>query len=524
MFGNLLFGNNDPFEDSLAKCVVESVATTMFVVDRDLKVRFISNETLNAMGYSRREIEAGLSCSELCKTPVCNTAKCTIKNCMKSGEPIIAETVATSKSGQKIPILACCSALRDPKGEIIGGIEVIFNLTEQKRALNDLQELTNRASQGDLNTRLDPKRVSGDFRDLFEGVNRLLDRTVHPIQEAAGVLEKVADYDLTNRVLGDYEGDHGAIKSSLNQAVDILEESLQQVAVTAAQVAAAAGQISSGSQSMAQSSSEQASRLEEISGSLQEVDAMASQNVSVAKETYTLADGAGATTGRGVAGMKRLSEAILRIKKSSDETSRIVKTIDEIAFQTNLLALNAAVEAARAGESGKGFAVVAEEVRNLAMRSAEAAKSTAELIEGSVSNADDGVKINAEVLGLLEEINRQVEKVRESVREISSASEMQKQEITSLNGAVEEVSRLTQNAAASSEESASAAEELNGQADEMATLVSKFQVRRTAREGNLEGAGLQWQKESAQRVSPSGKAFTLPVQRSSQKPTGGRPN
>jgi methyl-accepting chemotaxis protein len=174
--------------------------------------------------------------------------------------------------------------------------------------------------------------------------------------------------------------------------------------------------------------------------------------------------------------MKRLADAIDRIKSSSDKTAKIVKTIDEIAFQTNLLALNAAVEAARAGDAGKGFAVVAEEVRSLAMRSAEAAKSTADLIEESVKNAEGGVAINQEVMKNLVEINDQVKKVSDVMAEIAASSEQQSRGVDQVNTAVEQVNQVTQQTASNAEESASAAEELASQAEDMRGVVSSFSL------------------------------------------------
>jgi methyl-accepting chemotaxis protein len=203
---------------------------------------------------------------------------------------------------------------------------------------------------------------------------------------------------------------------------------------------------------------------------------MTRQSSASAQEGRGLAEQARSSAGRGVDNMKRLSEAIDRIKGSSDATAKIVKTIDEIAFQTNLLALNAAVEAARAGDAGKGFAVVAEEVRNLAMRSAEAAKSTSALIEESVRNAEGGVVLNQEVLKNLEEINGQAQKVSEVMDEVAAASEQQSQGVEQVNQAIEQMNQVTQTTAATSEESASAAEELSEQAQEMLGLVSSFHL------------------------------------------------
>ena len=201
---------------------------------------------------------------------------------------------------------------------------------------------------------------------------------------------------------------------------------------------------------------------------------MTRQNAANAQEARGLAESTRTSTTQGVEHMHRLSSAIEKIKQSSDATAKIVKTIDEIAFQTNLLALNAAVEAARAGDAGKGFAVVAEEVRNLAMRSAEAAKTTAQLIEDAVKNAEGGVTLNAEVLGKLTEISEKIVKVGTVMTEIAAASDQQRQGVDQISTAVEQMNGVTQQAAANSEESAATAAELNSQADQMRGMVEQF--------------------------------------------------
>jgi methyl-accepting chemotaxis protein len=246
---------------------------------------------------------------------------------------------------------------------------------------------------------------------------------------------------------------------------------VQQLRDGAEQVDAASGQVASSSQSLAQGSSEQAAALEEVSSSLEEMASMTKQNAGNAQQANGLMADSKTLVLKGQESMSRLSMAIEEIKNSSDQTAKIVKTIDEIAFQTNLLALNAAVEAARAGDAGKGFAVVAEEVRNLAQRAGEAARNTASLIEESVKNADRGVGVASETAQALESITTASQKVSGLVAEIAAASNEQSQGIDQVNTAVGQMDTVTQQTAADSEESAAAAEQLSSQAQQMKSVV-----------------------------------------------------
>jgi methyl-accepting chemotaxis protein len=340
--------------------------------------------------------------------------------------------------------------------------------------------LIHAAREGDLARRGSAGTFSGVYAELVRRTNEMLDVIVAPINEAAGVLERVAARDLTARVQGEYRGDYAKIKDSLNDAVANLGDALLQVVAGSHEVATASSQISSSSQELASSAGEHAEALKAMFGELNEIAGMSRQNAGRAEEARVLAQQACRSADDGVQSMQRLSEAIQAIKSNSDATAKIVKTIDDIAFQTNLLALNAAVEAARAGDAGKGFAIVAEEVRSLAMRSADAARSTARLIEEAVGSADHGVVIQQGVLQKLVEINGRISSVGQVMADIAGASGQQSRAVAGIHTSMHHASSVTGQVAEAAEESATAAEELDNQAERMLGLVAAFHLRRPA--------------------------------------------
>jgi hypothetical protein len=242
------------------------------------------------------------------------------------------------------------------------------------------------------------------------------------------------------------------------------------------QTTAAAGQVASASTSLAEGASEQAASLEETSSSLEEMASMTRRNAEGAQKANQLAREARSAADAGAADVDDMNRAMGDLKAASDDIAKIIKTIDEIAFQTNILALNAAVEAARAGEAGMGFAVVAEEVRNLAQRSAQAAKETAAKIEGAIAKSTHGVQISAKVATRLHEIVTKIRQVDELAAEVATASGEQSQGIQQVNTAVGQMDTITQSNAANAEESASAAEELNAQAQNLQDAVKSLML------------------------------------------------
>ncbi|MBN1292970.1 MAG: hypothetical protein JXB48_14105 [Candidatus Latescibacteria bacterium] len=250
----------------------------------------------------------------------------------------------------------------------------------------------------------------------------------------------------------------------IRQANDELNEATDQMI-------SASSQVSSASQSLAEGSSEQASSIEEIAASLEEISSMAEQNVTNSNECNNHMKEASQSVEQLGEGLNMMVDAVTDIEKNSDATKKIVKTIDEISFQTNLLALNAAVEAARAGEAGAGFAVVAEEVRNLALRAAGAAKDTGVLIDQTVDSVQSGTAITIELKGFVDSSMELIRKTALLVDTITTASNEQSQGISQINTAVSQLDTITQQNAANAEESAAAAEELNSQSYTLTSIV-----------------------------------------------------
>ncbi len=346
----------------------------------------------------------------------------------------------------------------------------ILGVAQQTRSLIDA------ARKGDLSARGDVTKFQGIYAELVQGANDMTAAVAAPIDEAARVLERVAEGDLTVRVSGQYQGEYQRIKLALNTAVQALGVALGELRGSADHIGAASTEVSSAGRDVATGASRQAGSLEEVSAALQTLTATCRHTASGVEQTRQRTDAARQSAQQGLEGMEQLSRAVQEIKNRSDETARIVKTIDEIAFQTNLLALNAAVEAARAGDSGRGFAVVAEEVRSLAMRSAEAARTTSALIDASVQSADGGVALNRSVLDALRDVYQRVTEVSGLMGDFASATSQQSQGLTQISRTVEGVSEVTQQNAAASEQFAGSANDVAAQVAQMRGVVAGFRI------------------------------------------------
>ncbi len=298
-----------------------------------------------------------------------------------------------------------------------------------------------------------------------------------PITKLVGVSQKIAAGDLNVKIDASSKDEIGDLAKAFAAMAENVNEVMTDINSAAEQVSAGSGQVADSSQQLSQGATEQASSVEEITASMEELSAQTNQNAANAGEANNIATQAKIDAEQGNNRMKEMLVSMDEINESSRNISKIIKVIDEIAFQTNILALNAAVEAARAGQHGKGFAVVAEEVRNLAARSANAAKETTEMIEGSIAKAGTGTNIAQETAKALENIVSGVTDAARLVSEIANASNEQASGIEQVNEAIMQVSQVTQTNSATSEEAAAASEELSSQAQLLKDAVSRFQLK-----------------------------------------------
>lgn len=507
--------------------LLDSIPFPLSVTDSDMNWTFINKPVETMLGIKRRDV-VGKQCSNwnanICKTEKCGIAR--LKNNQfqtlfdqqdmnyqvdtsyilnRKGEQvghveIVQDITAKTRSTQYLKsevekLQVGLNAIAD--GNLSADIKIgqgdEYTVTEKesfvniyksidklKRSIQSLSEeinsLIEASTEGNLSQRSNAQTFQGEWASLINGLNGLLDAVIEPVQEASSVLNEIASGNLQVAMMGDYKGDHAVIKDALNQTIYSLNEVLSNINQAADQVSSGAKQVSDSSFALSQGASEQASAVQQLTASMEEIAAQTTQNASNAGQANQLAETARTGALSGSDQMKDMVKAMGEINEASNNISKIIKVIDEIAFQTNILALNAAVEAARAGQHGKGFAVVAEEVRNLAARSADAAKETTVMIENSIKKVEDGTKILSETSKALTQIVDNVSKTSGLVAEIAVASKEQAMGISQINQGINQVSMVTQSNSATAEESAAASEELTGQAEVLKDMVKKFKL------------------------------------------------
>ena len=421
------------------KSFMTGITDPVFKCDKDLVITDCNDSFVKAMGYSREEMVGKMTCKDVCKTPLCGTADCTIKNCMQTKQAIVGETTAKTRDGEAIEIRACCNALMDSYGNPVGGFELIQDITQDKEMSRKLAAMANQFASS-----------AEELSSSAEEVNASIEQTSSTIQQIA-------------------EGSSNAA----NQTNVVLEETKK------AGEAATEGQKASGE---------------------------VSDKMSVIKDT----------TESGAQKIGALGE-------KSKEIGNIVNTINQISEQTNLLALNAAIEAARAGDAGRGFAVVADEVRKLAEESGDATKQIRELIEGIQTEIDGAVKS-------MDENTKQVEDGSHGVAEAVKAFESLPPIVDAVNNAANEVASVAQENASGSEEASSAMQEVSASMQQVTSSAQQLtegaaELKQMARMLNKEEVDLDetqndWQQPAPQNKKPEKPQTDTKIENNNMKKNG----
>lgn len=412
------------------------------------------------------------------------------------------------------------TAILDKEGNYMGNMVEWQDITEEKNAERQIEKLIESASRGELDTRIESDNFTGFMNRLAMSINNLMDAVVEPINESTRVIKSLSDGDLTQSMNGEFTGQFLSMQTAVNSSIGNLMKMVGEISENAASINTSANEIAQGNLDLSQRTEEQASSLEETASSIEELTGTVKQNADNAQQANQLAESAKTEAEKGGAVVNNAIAAMGEINQASKKIADIIGVIDEIAFQTNLLALNAAVEAARAGEQGRGFAVVAAEVRNLAQRSAAAAKEIKTLINDSVQKVDEGSRLVDESGSTLEGIVNSVQKVNDIIAEIAAASSEQSTGIDQINKAVAQMDEMTQQNASLVEEAAAASESMDEQAKGLSNLISFFNTgekmverksfveerrgeERPWRESQQSSAGFKSEKKAASAGSDS---------------------
>jgi methyl-accepting chemotaxis protein len=406
--------------------------------------------------------------------------------------------------GRTLTVVA--NSIENEAGERLGTVVEWQDRTAEVAIEQEINHLVEAANLGDFTTKIDESGKEGFFLNLTKGLNSVVGNVNNGLTDVLGVMDTMAEGNLTRKITRDYEGIFDQMKSSINATIDKLTDVISNIRTSSMTLRTGASEIASGNADLSQRTEEQASSLEETASSMEEMTSVVKQSAENANSANTLAQSAKAKATEGGLVVSKAITAMEAINKSSNEIADIIGVIEEIAFQTNLLALNAAVEAARAGEQGRGFAVVAGEVRNLAQRSADASKEIKDLIRNSETKVAEGSNLVNESGKTLTEIEEAVMEVSAMIADITSAAQEQTSGIEQVNTAVSQMDEMTQQNAALVEEATAASQAVAEQATNMAKMMEFFQIGDTAPSQAVRSPLIQSRQPAPARTQAAPKA------------------
>ena len=459
------------------KIALDNVSTGVMIADAERTVIYANNAVLKLLQEAETDIRrdlpsfnaanvVGSSIDQFHKNPQHQAAMIAKLNSTHTASFVVG--------GHHMVVTA--SPVINTRGERLGAVAEWQDRSAEVAIENEVADIVSAATMGDLSQRLTMDDKSGFFASLSEGLNQLLDNTQRALTATSEVLGKVAQGDLTQTIDADFGGIFRQLKDDTNATIERLREVVGQIKASAEAINTASKEIAAGNSDLSSRTEQQASSIEETSSSMEELNGAIKQNTESAEHASSLAKRSSEIGARGGEAVQKVVSSMELIQTSSKKISDIISVIDSIAFQTNILALNAAVEAARAGEQGRGFAVVATEVRNLAQRSADAAKEIKGLITTSNARIDEGVVQAGEAGETIEEVVTTFELVSGLVEEIMDAGREQSSGVDQVTQAIGQMDEVTQQNAALVEEAAAAAESLEEQARALVQSVSMFKL------------------------------------------------
>ena len=457
------------------KVALDNVSSNVMVADNNGEVIYCNEAVLNMMRIAQDDIREQLPDFDSDKIVGANID---IFHKQPEHQQRMLEALKSTHRGQikvgKRSFILTANPVIDDQGERLGTVVEWADITDQLIAESQVEQMIQKASRGELDQRLDTELYSGFMNNISTGVNQLLDAIVVPVREVKRVISALAEGDLTQQMNGEFHGEFAELNEALNSSIRNLDNMVSEIRNAGANINTGSTEIASGNATLSTRTEAQAASLQETAASMEQMTSTVKQNADNAEEARKLAANAQNLAEKGGDISTKVISSMDDISASSSKIAEIIGVIDEIAFQTNLLALNAAVEAARAGEQGRGFAVVASEVRNLAQRSASAAKEIKELISDSVVKVEEGGLFVNESGKALSEIMNAISNVSQIISEIAAASREQAIGIEEVNIAVTQMDDGTQQNAALVEEVAAASSSLRDQANQLQGMVSVF--------------------------------------------------